>query len=174
LGAPAQLDSLPIDAIELDNATLRLSLDVTRFEGLRRSIAEHGVLVPLLVRRSRKRHRLQVVSGYRRLLAARHLGLAAVPVRVVDLTDDEALAVRLADNIHRDELIDVEIAEHFERVFLGQDDKRDAVRNALGFDDEQIDSILETLQAPGEVRERMIYGVPELATAAQSPEGGRR
>ena len=175
LGAPWRQDAVPVDALELHGLPQRLSLDVARFEGLRRSIGEHGILVPLIVRRTKSRSSLQVVSGHRRLIAARHLGMLSVPVRIVEVSDEQALELRLAENLHREDLLDVEMAEAFERIFLQVDDhERPGVSDALGIDNDRLAIILDTLQQPPEVRERVIYGAPPAQRhgTTQSPIEG--
>lgn len=53
------------------------------------SIRESGVIVPLIVR-SRPEGGYEIISGHRRCEACRELGIEKVPVRVQELTDDEA------------------------------------------------------------------------------------
>lgn len=61
------------------------------------SMQQHGVLEPLDVRVVKDR--LEVLRGGRRLAVAQRLALAALPVRIWDVTDTEALAIIMLDNI---------------------------------------------------------------------------
>jgi ParB family chromosome partitioning protein len=84
-----------------------------RLLDLAASIREHGILEPLLVRelpaRSGSAGRVfELLAGFRRLAAARHLGLARVPARVVLAGDDEALALNLAENLAREDLAEAD------------------------------------------------------------------
>jgi ParB-like partition proteins len=74
------------------------------------SIKEHGILEPLLVR-PRSGGEYELVAGERRYRAAQKLGLAEVPVVIRKLTDEEALALSLIENLHREDLNPVEETE---------------------------------------------------------------
>ena len=69
---------------------------------IEQSIAEKGILEPLLVRPADGRYEL--VVGSRRFEAAKHLGLKTVPAVARSMTDEEALIISLAENIQRREL----------------------------------------------------------------------
>jgi hypothetical protein len=70
--------------------------DTLGVRALTRSIAEHGLLQPLLVRRDGARYR--VISGERRLVAARAAGLTKVPCVVRQVTADQAAALSSASH----------------------------------------------------------------------------
>lgn len=67
------------------------------------SIRESGVIVPLIVR-SRPEGGYEIISGHRRCEACRELGIEKVPVRVQELTDDEATILMVNSNIQREHL----------------------------------------------------------------------
>ncbi|HEX2036423.1 MAG TPA: ParB/RepB/Spo0J family partition protein [Chloroflexota bacterium] len=79
---------------------------------LTESIEEQGILKPLLVRElsatasagAAGARRFELIAGFRRYAAAKQLGLARVPVRVVHAGEDEALALGLAENLHHRDL----------------------------------------------------------------------
>ena len=107
------------------------------------SIIEFGFNVPALID-----DRGVLIAGHGRLLAARKLGLAEVPViRLAHLTDAQARAYRLADNQIAlnagwdDSLLAAELARLQEDGF-GLD--------VLGFDDETLDRLLDGLDGDGE------------------------
>jgi ParB family chromosome partitioning protein len=81
-------------------------------EALAFSIAEEGLLQPLIVRP--KCGKFELVSGSRRLEACRLLGWRKVPCQVVELTDQEAFEVALAENIARETLDPLDEAKAFE------------------------------------------------------------
>ena len=86
----------------------RKTFDEQALEDLKNSIAEHGVLEPLIVRLQGDHY--EIICGERRFRAAGALGLKEVPITVLDLTDEEAYAVSLHENIHRDNLTPVDEA----------------------------------------------------------------
>lgn len=73
------------------------------------SIRESGVIVPLIVR-SRPEGGYEIISGHRRCEACRELGIKKVPVRVQELTDDEATILMVNSNIQREHVLPSEKA----------------------------------------------------------------
>jgi len=75
-----------------------------RIEELAESIRAQGVLQPLLVKPDGDGRRYRVIAGERRLRAAHLAGLTEVPVRILNLTDEEARVVALLENLQREDL----------------------------------------------------------------------
>lgn len=76
------------------------------------SIKQKGILEPLLVSKVRESENYLLIAGFRRFLAAKQLGLESVPVRILpELTQEERLSIQIIENIVRDNLFTVEIAE---------------------------------------------------------------
>jgi ParB family transcriptional regulator, chromosome partitioning protein len=84
--------------------------DPEKLDQLAHSIAQHGILEPLLVRRLNP-HGYELVAGERRYRAAVKLGLSEVPVVIRQLTDEEAIQLALIENLHREDLNPVEETE---------------------------------------------------------------
>ena len=81
---------------------------------LKESIAQKGILQPLLVRRLDDSYEL--IAGERRLRAAREAQLTHVPVFVKDLTDEQVLEVSIIENIQREDLNVLEEGEAYYRL----------------------------------------------------------
>ena len=75
---------------------------------LQHSIEERGIDEPLIVRRSNDK--LQIISGHRRYLASKLANLQIIPVRIVDLDDDQAAIMLVDSNLHRRNLLHSELA----------------------------------------------------------------
>ena len=73
------------------------------------SIRESGVIVPLIVR-NRPEGGYEIISGHRRCEACRELGIEKLPVRVQELTDDEATILMVNSNIQREHVLPSEKA----------------------------------------------------------------
>ncbi len=80
-------------------------------EDLARSIREHGVLQPLLVRPVEDHYEL--IAGERRLRAAQSAELRDVPVIIMEVSDREALELALIENLQREDLNPIEEAEGY-------------------------------------------------------------
>jgi len=102
--------AVAVTAIRLPPQQPRRYFDPDKLEQLVLSIKEHGILEPLLVR-PRPGSEYELVAGERRYRAAQKLGLAEVPVVIRKLTDEEALALSLIENLHREDLNPVEETE---------------------------------------------------------------
>ena len=82
--------------------------DDAAMDALCESIAQYGVLSPLLARPVE--HGYEIISGHRRRAAALRLGLVKLPVLVRNMTDDEAVILMVDSNIQRENLLPSEKA----------------------------------------------------------------
>lgn len=89
----------------------RRYFDPERFEKLKASIQDKGILTPLLVRPLPQEGRFEIVAGERRYRAATELGLTSVPVVPRELDDSEAAQLSLIENLQRADLNPVEETE---------------------------------------------------------------
>jgi ParB family chromosome partitioning protein len=84
--------------------------DPEKLEQLVQSIAQHGILEPLLVR-PLESNQYELVAGERRYRAALKLGLPEVPVVIRQLNDEEAIQLALIENLQREDLNPIEETE---------------------------------------------------------------
>lgn len=132
---------LKIMDIEPNRDQPRKRFDEDALAELADSIAKHGVIQPLLVR-PMPDGSYQLVAGERRWRASRMAGLTEVPVVIKELSDDEAMALALIENLQREDLNAIEEAQGIKALMdtlsLTQDEaaervgkSRPAVANAL-------------------------------------------
>lgn len=132
---------LKIMDIEPNRDQPRKIFDEDALSELADSIAKHGVIQPLLVR-PMPDGSYQLVAGERRWRASRMAGLTEVPVVIKELSDDEAMALALIENLQREDLNAIEEAQGIKALMdtlsLTQDEaaervgkSRPAVANAL-------------------------------------------
>lgn len=132
---------LKIMDIEPNRDQPRKIFDEDALAELADSIAKHGVIQPLLVR-PMPDGSYQLVAGERRWRASRMAGLTEVPVVIKELSDDEAMALALIENLQREDLNAIEEAQGIkvlmDTLSLTQDEaaervgkSRPAVANAL-------------------------------------------
>ena len=91
--------NLPILSLTESPANPRRSFDEGSLNELADSIRSQGVLSPLLVRLKGRSY--EIVAGARRYRAAQLAGLDSVPVRIVELTDAQALETSIVENLQR-------------------------------------------------------------------------
>lgn len=92
----------------------RQTFDPDAFHELVQSVRDRGVMQPLLVRAHEGHYEL--IAGERRFRAAREAELAAVPVILVEATDQEALELALIENLQREDLSIIEEAEGYRQL----------------------------------------------------------
>ena len=133
--------SLRLSEIVPNRAQPRKQFDEDALAELADSIAQHGVIQPLLVRPLAD-GTYQLVAGERRWRASRMAGLTEVPVTVREMTDKEAAQLALIENLQREDLNPMEEANGYrtlmEQYELTQEEtarvvnkSRPAVANAL-------------------------------------------
>jgi ParB family transcriptional regulator, chromosome partitioning protein len=123
----------------------RKRIDPEAIAELASSIAEKGVLQPLLVRPSLTGY--EIVAGERRFRAAKQAGLNSVPVIVKNLNDQETLEIAIIENLQRENLNAVEEALAFRKLMefgLNQED----VAKAVGKSRSAVANTLRLLQLP--------------------------
>ena len=107
----SQLKELKISDISPDPEQPRRHFNKEKLEELANSIRIHGVLQPILV--VRKNSKFLIVAGERRYRASKLAGLERVPAVVRELSDQNRLELSLIENIQRDNLNVLEMAEAY-------------------------------------------------------------
>lgn len=117
----AKYKRIGIDLVREPEHTARLEMNDEKLASLMESIKEIGIIEPLIVK-PLDEGRYEVIAGHRRLLASRLAGLAEVPCKVE--TDDKlAIAIKIHENVEREELNAGEEAIFFAELYdqLGED-----------------------------------------------------
>lgn len=133
--------SLRVAELEPNADQPRKSFDETSLADLADSIRIHGIITPLIVRR-RSSGMYQIIAGERRWRAARMAGLSHLPAILLDADDRKVAELALIENLQREDLNSLEIAEGYRALMdefgLTQEDvahqvgrSRPAVANAL-------------------------------------------
>ena len=107
----SQLKELKISDISPDPEQPRRHFNKEKLEELANSIRIHGVLQPIVV--VRKNSKFLIVAGERRYRASKLAGLERVPAVVRELSDQNRLELSLIENIQRDNLNVLEMAEAY-------------------------------------------------------------
>lgn len=110
-GDDAGVSTLPLREIEPDPEQPRKHFDQDALNQLAASITENGLLQPIAVRPKKLGTGYIIIAGERRWRAARLAGLDEVPVLIKDVTDEQAAALALIENLQREDLDPIEVAE---------------------------------------------------------------
>lgn len=122
------VEQVPLSELTVSVYQPRKRLDPEGVAELARSVAQKGVLQPLLVRPTDTGY--EIVAGERRFRAAEQVGLKTVPVVVKTLSDRETLEIALIENVQREDLSAVEEARAFQQLLefgMSQEEVADAV-----------------------------------------------
>lgn len=144
---PVKLDIMDI---EPNKEQARKQFDEAALSELADSIAQHGVLQPLLVRPIIGGG-YQLIAGERRWRASRIAGLTQVPVIIKELTDDEAAVISLIENLQREDLNPIEEAYGFASLIKDFDLTQEEAAQRVGKSRPAVANALRLLKLPQEV-----------------------
>lgn len=109
------LKHIALSDLEKPEIDARSSVDEAKFEELIDSIKRNGIIEPVVVREIGD-GRYEIIAGARRVLAAHAARLGKIPCIVSNLTDEQVDAVRLDENLVREDLNPVDTARYLERI----------------------------------------------------------
>jgi ParB family chromosome partitioning protein len=142
----AGLLDIPTNAIAPNPKQPRNRFDDEALAELAASIREVGILQPIVVRRAGSGY--EVVTGERRLRAAKLAGLATVPVVLRDSDDSDLLREALIENIHREDLNPIELAEAFRQLLDELGLKQEELADRVGISRSHIANTIRLLALP--------------------------
>jgi ParB family chromosome partitioning protein len=141
---------IPVGAVGPNPRQPRTRFEDEALEALARSIQEVGVLQPIVVRKVGDG--FELIAGERRLRAARLAGLATVPAVIRESDDTESLREALIENIHREDLNPIELAEAYRELLEELGLKQETLAERLGMSRSNIANTIRLLQLPAEVQ----------------------
>lgn len=149
--------TLRLSEIVPNRAQPRKQFDEEALAQLADSIAQHGVLQPLLVRPLTD-GTYQLVAGERRWRASRQAGLTEVPVVVRSMTDSETAQVALIENLQREDLNPMEEAEGYRTLMETYALTQEETAHAVNKSRPAVANALRLLNLPAPVRELVASG----------------
>ena len=159
LEKPQTMRTVPIDLVRPGRIQPRRRMDMGPIRQLAHSIAEKGILQPLLVRRhAEEAGAFEIVAGERRWRAAQMARLHEIPVVVKEFSDSEALEIALVENLQREDLSPLEEAEAYKRLMEEFSHTQEALSKAMGKSRSHVANMLRLLGLPGPVKEMLDRG----------------
>jgi ParB family chromosome partitioning protein len=141
----------------------RTLFDEASIDELAGSIRETGIIQPLLVVPQEDYY--QIVVGERRWRAAQKAGLRVVPVIVRNMPEDKQLEVSLIENIHREDLNPLEIAEAFERLVGQLGLTQQEIADKVGKDRASVANYIRLLKLPEDIKKLIREGKLSMGQA---------
>lgn len=148
---------LNINELEPNRGQPRKEFSEEAMRELADSIAQHGVLQPLLVRPLLSGG-YQIVAGERRWRAARMAGLATVPALIRELTDSEVMQIALIENLQREDLKPLEEAQGYQALMEEFGFTQDEISKSVGKSRPAVTNALRLLNLPEAVRGMLARG----------------
>lgn len=121
---------------------------------LSRSIKEHGIIQPLLLRKDVVGYEL--IAGERRLRAAKIAGLSQVPVVIKDVSNTDLLQISIVENIQREDLNPLEEAEAYQLLMSEFDLTQDQVAKRVGKSRSSVANFLRLRKLPEQIKAGII------------------
>lgn len=132
----------------------RKRFDYDELEGLAQSIRQNGILQPITVRQLDD-GRFELISGERRLRAARLVGLSKIPSIVTEIDNKNSAIFSLIENLQRQDLDFFEEAEAIDRLLSEYGMSREELAAKLGKARSTLSNKLRLLQLPEDMRYRL-------------------
>ena len=109
-----EIFEISLDDIIPNRFQPRLSFDEDALNELAKSIRQHGIIQPLVLRKVGNKY--EIIAGERRYKAAYIAGLTKVPAVIIDLNDNESAEVAIVENIQRKNLSPIEEAKSYKKL----------------------------------------------------------
>lgn len=153
--AAEEVIKLPINQIVPNRFQPRTIFDDEKIEELSRTIHTHGVIQPIVVRKTSE-NQYEIIAGERRYRAMKKLQWTEVPAIVRNLTDKETASIALIENLQREELTAIEEAVAYQKLLELHELTQEALAQRLGKGQSTVANKLRLLRLPEEVQQAIL------------------
>lgn len=141
----------------------RKSFDEQALNELAESIKEHGLVQPIIVKKSIKGY--EIVAGERRTKASKIAGKTTIPAIIRDFNDTQMMEIALIENIQRENLNPIEEANAYEKILTTENITQEELAKKFGKSRSYITNILGILRLPENIKNYVIEGKLSLGHA---------
>jgi ParB family chromosome partitioning protein len=149
-----EYDMVPLSQIRQNPNQPRKQFKPETLNELVLSIKEKGVLQPILIRKIASG--FELVAGERRLRAARDAGLETIPAVVRNVTEAEALEMAIIENVQREDLNPIEVAEAYTALGTDFGLSQEEIARRVGKERPTVANYMRLLKLPLEIRESIV------------------
>jgi ParB family chromosome partitioning protein len=146
--------SIPIEEIRPNPYQPRKDFNEEALKELCESIKVHGVVQPIIVKKSIKGYEL--IAGERRTKASKMAGLTHIPAIIREFNDEEMMEIALVENIQRENLNAIEEAECYLKILNTKHLTQEELAKRFGKSRSYITNLLGILSLPEMVKEMVI------------------
>lgn len=130
----------------------RTDFDPIALDELKKSILENGLIQPITVRRAAK-DKYELISGERRLRSCKDIGIKEIPAYIIKVDSKEGmLALSLIENIQREKLNPIEIANAYKRLMDECSMTQESIAEKVGKDRSTITNFIRLLKLPQKIQ----------------------
>ncbi|MGN0992457.1 MAG: ParB/RepB/Spo0J family partition protein [Bacilli bacterium] len=145
-----EIKEIPINKLRVNPYQPRKTFNQESLQELAESIKEHGVIQPIIVKKSIKDY--EIVAGERRFRASRLAGKETIPAIVKDFTDEQMMEIAVLENLQRENLNSIEEALAYETLMKNLNLTQEQLSKRVGKSRSYITNILGLLTLPEEVK----------------------
>jgi ParB family transcriptional regulator, chromosome partitioning protein len=127
------------------------------------SIKQHGIVQPLIVRKSIRG--FEVIAGERRLRAAKLASLPRVPIVIREFTDEQMMEIALVENLQREDLNPMEVAAAYQKLMERLALTQEELAERVGKSRPHVTNFLRLLQLPMEIQSNVSRGTLSMGHA---------
>ncbi len=155
-----KVQEVPIEDISPNPFQPRRSFNKEKIDELAKSIKEHGIIQPIILRE--KDGKYELVSGERRLKAAKEAGLEAVPAVVRDMPDQRQMEIAIIENVQREDLNPIEEAKGYELLIKKFSFTQEELSKSIGKSRSQIANTMRLLNLDSRVQKYLQEGMMSI------------
>lgn len=149
------LMNLDIKSIQSGQYQPRKSFDESELGELAASIAQNGVMQPIIVRPVESEKQgvsYEIVAGERRWRASSRIGMDTIPAIIREMSDQQALELAIVENVQREDLSALEEAVGYKQLIDEFNYTQEQLAGAVGKSRSHIANLLRLLSLPEEVK----------------------
>ncbi len=147
---------IPLTEIRSNPYQPRKEFDEQSLREFADSIKEHGVIQPIIVKKSIKGY--EIIAGERRTRASKMAGKETIPAIIRDFTDQEMMEIALIENIQREDLNPIEEAEALAKIIESNNMTQEDAAKKFGKSRSYITNILGLLSLPEKTKKYVREG----------------
>lgn len=147
---------IPVSLIDPNPFQPRRTFDDAELAHLAKSIQEHGLIQPIVVRQVAGRY--QLIAGERRWRAAQTIGWTTIAARLVEADDRQVAEVAIVENLQRQDLNPLEKAAAFQQYLEKYRCSQEELAKRIGIDRSTISNLIRLLELPNKVQDALRNG----------------
>lgn len=152
------ISEVPVQAVSPNPFQPREQFDETALTELADSIRELGIIQPITVRKTGN-ERYELISGERRLRAAKQAGLSVIPAYIREADSEAMLEMAIVENVQREQLNPIEVALGYQRLIDECELTQEEVATKIGKNRTTVTNFLRLLRLPPLIQAGLRDGV---------------